>query len=522
MNKETLKQLTNAHAWLGLIISGVLMIVFVCGTISFYRTDVILWDQHHNVKKMVDEQFIPPSGIVQKVIDKRFNIPPDHPVALYLPNPTSPVYYVYFEIENEQGQHQRKNLTFNAYTGAEVPEESASNVYLGNMLYRLHIDLLLPFGRELVGIVSLLFFVVLLSGICIHLKKMFSHFYQYRIKKDKDMRLDGHNLIGVSSLPYTLMYALTGVMFNLSIVFQAGFGFTIFQGDIEQLAETAGFGHESTIERSGQAMNIELIDSIIANAEKQAAPNAEIKNININSFGDYNAQLEIGMIDEQALVTRTDLVYQLSDGSFVEKTSSLENPVTGTYEILSSLHFGVFGGKSLQLVFFVLGLACCYLILTGNLIWLEKREANRKQSQLGLRFVKAMTLALSVGCLWAVSLSFVATRFVPFEYIRTDFLPQVFAFGIFASLIHGYALNKAKKAMIQQLYLALALFALCPVYDLFNSVFGLAINSVNTSVVMVNIILLAMAVFCWQLARYYRTKKGINETLQVHEKTVTT
>ncbi|WP_394392147.1 PepSY domain-containing protein [Shewanella woodyi] len=49
MNKEFLKRITEAHSWLGLIISGLLFIVFFTGSISLFRNEIALWSilPHH-------------------------------------------------------------------------------------------------------------------------------------------------------------------------------------------------------------------------------------------------------------------------------------------------------------------------------------------------------------------------------------------------------------------------------------------------------------------------------------------
>lgn len=40
MNKDFLKRLTEAHSWLGLIISGLLFVIFFAGSISLFRHEI--------------------------------------------------------------------------------------------------------------------------------------------------------------------------------------------------------------------------------------------------------------------------------------------------------------------------------------------------------------------------------------------------------------------------------------------------------------------------------------------------
>ena len=118
-----------------------------------------------------------------------------------------------------------------------------------------------------------------------------------------------------------------------------------------------------------------------------------------------------------------------------------------------------------------------------------------------------MTLMLSSGTLIAVSACFVATRFVPAEYLRTDFLPLVFLAMLVVALVHSYALDKARRAMQQQLLCAAVLFALCPLFDLamlFNSNIQ---TSALIDVWLVNMSLGMTAFFCMILYRN-KTKKA--------------
>ncbi len=43
MNKEFLKGITEAHSWLGLIISGLLFVVFFAGAIALFRAEITQW-----------------------------------------------------------------------------------------------------------------------------------------------------------------------------------------------------------------------------------------------------------------------------------------------------------------------------------------------------------------------------------------------------------------------------------------------------------------------------------------------
>ena len=497
MNKQTLKNLTVAHAWLGLIISGVLMIVFLCGTLSFFRTNIATWDQYYNPVKTLGQINHTAVDVAEYVFEQHPLVHKDHTLSIRYPSDDWPFFSADFRQQDDE--NVSLYLTPDTLTPVEVDMDRH---YLGNMLYRLHINLLLPMGRELVGLVSLLFFVVLISGVLIHLKKLVSHFYQYRTGKSKDSYLDGHNLIGVTALPYTVIYALTGVMFNLGIVFQAGFGFAVFQGDIDKLIDVAGFPKQHQIETSDAPLDVRQLAAAIDDANARHATLAP-SFLTIHGFNEHNAIATITLTGEHQLANRATLSYQLNDGTLIQEVTPDNHAFSATSDTLESLHIGSFGGVSLRLVYFALGLACCYLILTGNLIWIQKRQHNRKQNVRGMRVVKAMTIALSTGTVIAVGLSFVATRFVPAEWARTDFLGYVFAGGLLLALLHGYLFRDARRAMLTQLRVAAGILLLCPGYDLLLTLASQAPDApVRIDVLLVNVCLLLVSGLCYAIARY--------------------
>ena len=509
MKQSTLKNFTHAHAWLGLIISGILMIVFVCGSMSFFRENIILWDMQYdapNIEYRHDNQYVPVSVIAQNIVAQGHTMPDDHGMFIEFPTPAQPYYVSYFEIETPEGEHVDINQSFNPITGKQY-ELDQLDYYLGNMLYRMHINLMLPGGTELVGIVSLIFLVMVFTGTLMLLKKLVSHYYQYRVKRRKDVYLDGHSIIGVSTLPYTFLYALTGVMFNLSILLQAGFGLAVFKGDISALMDTADFYAPPRItELNNQPADLTKIDAMVRDAQNRH-PDQTLYFVNIFVPGDASGQVEVALTRHNNFDTLTRLTYKLSDGSLIKEYRPLQSATAGTYDVLSTLHFGEYGGSTLKFLYFLLGLGCCYMILTGNLIWLEKREGNRKQSEKGLKFVKAMTLALSSGTLIAVASTFIAARFAPESWSQVSLLPPLFGIMILACLIHGWFSKNVRGGMIQQLYIAAVLVLICPFYDLTQMLLGHTPPSyLVVDVWLVTIAQMLVAGFCLLLVRHHKPR----------------
>ena len=90
------------------------------------------------------------------------------------------------------------------------------------------------------GIVSLLYGMALLSGLVIHLPKLFGDLFALRPGRNlKQLWQDAHNVIGVLSLPFHLMFAVTGALLCLVFVQMALLNPLIYDGKALQAVPTA-------------------------------------------------------------------------------------------------------------------------------------------------------------------------------------------------------------------------------------------------------------------------------------------
>jgi hypothetical protein len=79
-------------------------------------------------------------------------------------------------------------------------------------------------------------------------------------------------------------------------------------------------------------------------------------------------------------------------------------------QTMEQLHFADFGGLALKILFFLLALASCGVILTGNLTWLEVR---RGQDRWINRVLARLTAGVATGMLPALAVLFLADRWLP-------------------------------------------------------------------------------------------------------------
>jgi len=99
MNKEFVTRNTEAHGWLGLIISGLLFVVFFTGAISFFREEVQLWATSAHIKSisLEGQEILPVSQILEIAIAGRDFNAREH-LTIYPPTHHEPYYTAYVDL----------------------------------------------------------------------------------------------------------------------------------------------------------------------------------------------------------------------------------------------------------------------------------------------------------------------------------------------------------------------------------------------------------------------------------------
>lgn len=409
MNNKNLKHLTNAHSWLGIIISAVLFIVFFCGSLSLFLKDMEQWSvQPHFPVQTGTPLSI--SELAEKSIEGRAFNAKEH-LVIRPANEQTPFAQAYVDILSDDPNQHFVGLLMQPTTGEVVAE--TESFHFPYFLYELHVDLHLPGGEYLVGFITLFFFFAIVSGIVIHAKKLFKRFFFYRSDNNtRSKMLDMHNVAGVISLPYTLMYAITGLVFNLVLIYQIAFAVILYQGDQKALLKDAGVVKIAPEWQNQPTQYHKQIDAYYQSlTERFGQPPAMVRFYN---YGDASAIVEFRGPRMSNFTGRYEYAYQLSDGHIV-MAKPLDNPnalATGL-AVLVQLHFANFAGFDLRILYFLLGLGVCMMIITGNLLWIEQKSKQRHASTFGLNLVKRMTLASTCGLMLATVVGFWLERTLP-------------------------------------------------------------------------------------------------------------
>ena len=133
------------------------------------------------------------------------------------------------------GQRVVAKRRYARFASAAQPAQATDDAPAGGLadfLLELHFTLGLgSTGQYLMGVVSVLYGLALLSGLLIHLPQLVGHLFALRPGRNlKRLWQDAHNAIGVLSLPFHLVFAVTGAALCLFAVVMAALNATAFDG----------------------------------------------------------------------------------------------------------------------------------------------------------------------------------------------------------------------------------------------------------------------------------------------------
>lgn len=405
-SSQTLRSFTTLHTWVGLVAGFALFVAFYAGALTVFHHDIPLWQTPASV-----DQPAATLADAQRLLD---SVLERHPAArahmgMTFPGGDHPQPIAYWQ--DAKGTWQYAWLDH--YDGSLTPPQTG----LAELVNELHYTLGLPVaGIYLMGIVSLLYGVALLSGLVIHLPKLAGDLFALRPGRNlKQFWQDAHNIIGVLSLPFHLMFAVTGALLCLVFLQMALLNPLIYDGKLMQAVpsamDTAPLRAASGT--AGEAVNLaDLHARSLQVARDQGVQGFEPAYLKLANAGDAAATIEITGESEGTLGPAGAVAFDVASGRLL--ASQLPGRRDANHATLSAayaLHFGEFGNGVVAWLYFLLGLGGAFLFYSGNLLWIESRRKRRQvqQGRAQVNMARA-TVGVCIGLVVAISAAFVAAQ----------------------------------------------------------------------------------------------------------------
>ncbi|KQV87142.1 hypothetical protein ASD15_28275 [Massilia sp. Root351] len=411
MKASTLRTYIAVHTWVGLVAGFALFIAFYTGAITIFTKELHTWETPASQRAAME-----PPARAQELVDAVLR---RHPQAkesflLQLPTLNEPHLSLHWDEHAKDGS-ETEHLFRLAPDGTllEVKPHSA----LSHFLYRLHYTAGLPasWGVYVLGVVCILYGLALGTGVVAYAPTFLKDLFALRIGKNlKRMWQDAHNVVGILSLPFHIIFAWSGAVLALGVLLLAPFQFMVFDGKLLELIQLDISAAKPAV-AAGVAQPSLPAGELLARV-RQAAPGMAVEFVRYHHAGDANAQIEAyGSVGQRTLTSSAAVVMKAADGAVVRvNTPEQFSPGTTFLRGLQALHYGNFGHAAVQWLYFLLGLAGAFLFYSGNLLWIEARRKRQavQQPRSGKLMAQA-TLGVCLGCVAGVSAVFLVNKLFP-------------------------------------------------------------------------------------------------------------
>ncbi|KRG70906.1 PepSY-associated TM helix domain-containing protein [Pseudoxanthomonas dokdonensis] len=462
IKSATLRTFTTLHTWVGLVAGFALFVAFYAGAITVFHHDLMLWQSPPAATMAVES-----IDDAQRLLDDTLR---EHPearahVGMLFPGAESPQALIYW-------QDTAGSWWYDTNTGA--PSETPPGGGLSELINRLHFSLGIPLaGTYLMGIVSLLYGLALISGVVIHLPRLLPDLFALRPGRNlKRFWQDAHNVIGVLGLPMHIMFAVTGAMLCLLMIAAMALNPLIYDGKLMQ-AMPAALDTAPVVQPAGTRVEDQRLRGWLQRATdtalEQGVASFEPAYMKLANAGDANATIEITGASPGTLGPLGAVALNAHSGQVLAtQLPGRRDANHATLAAAYALHFGEYGNRWVAWLYFLLGLGGAFLFYSGNLLWVESRRKRRQpaQSRASLNMARA-TVGVCIGFCVAVSAAFLASQLAWLVGIRDDAVSsrviEWACFTSWAGCAAWAALRPPVRAAIELLWLAALVSALVPV-----------------------------------------------------------
>ncbi|MDF3840025.1 PepSY-associated TM helix domain-containing protein [Cupriavidus basilensis] len=469
MKAATLRLYQTLHTWVGLMAGWALFIAFFAGAITVFHEELHAWQSPQRTVAGHPAAAGPDPAALDGFMHALVAAHPNAAASAYVTLPTKhePGLRAYWQ--DKAGEWQTTTSASLA-AGRNTPKDTSLDAAQGELaafIDSLHYTLGVPVaGNYFMGVVAVLYGLALVSGVLLHLPRLKPDLFAIRPGRNlKRFWMDAHNVIGLFSLPFHLVFAITGAVLCLAMVLVMVFNVMAFDGKLlEALPRLTTASPE--LKASGQPAQPLPAATLLAAARASAGERFAPLSLRYQHYGDASALIEIRGGSARALGNYGSVSVRAAAGR-PDSGKVLANQAAGSrdanhaiYSALYDLHFGTYGGLALRLVYLLAGLAGAFLFYSGNLLWIESRRKTRQQEQPRVhRLLAQATVGVCIGCCIAVAAAFCGALLWPARATGYTYFPVFFA------AIGWALLRPPARAAIELLWTATAAALLVPLVN---------------------------------------------------------
>lgn len=384
------------HGWTGLLLGHILFIMCLAGTLSVFKPEISRW-----MRPEISGQADPNRAITAAIDWLSANTTGSTGWYLSAPDGRSNVVEASYD---SGGAYMSRAL--DPVTGAPVARDTLG----GEFFYRLHFELELPYpwGRLLASLAALLMLVAIVTGVIAH-KRFFKDIFTFRPAKGQRSWLDGHNALGVLSLPFHIMITFTGLLtlasLNMPWGIAAGYG-----DDVGTLYSDLVPG-AVTRTPSGTKAPLAAVEPMLAQAQHYFG-GAPISRVYIFNPGDSAAVVTVYPVETAAIgYLPAEVSFDGATGKLL-KAWTERRPLLRAYQTIYGLHMAHFAPLLTRWLYFLGGAMLTLAIASGMALWIVKRR-ERAPLSIGNRLLERLNVGGLAGVPIGMAAYLIANRLLP-------------------------------------------------------------------------------------------------------------
>ena len=486
MRADLIRIYKSVHTWTGIIAGLALFIAFYAGAITIFKEPLARWASPPSANAMLPLEQAP--TLITRALEAHPEVAKDF--RIYLIDSEQIPARMTWEIAPERSDgHDRSGVRYFQATlddagdldsGETHPSELAEFIDVLHRVVGLPVDS--EANRLIMGVIAALYSIALISGVVILLPTLIKDFFALRLGKNlKRMWLDAHNVVGIVSLPFHLVMALTSVIF----AFHDGIYFLqdklVHEQGLEAAFQTGAAQPGSTPPAPRRPSDLLPPAELVARAEA-LSPTFVPRGLEYRGVNGPRAMVRVWGHDETALLPRAiggfvaldPYTGKVLNSDYLPGRMDAPNAVIASF---FGLHMATFGGTAVHWMYFVLGLAGAWLFYSGNLLWVEtrRRRQTRRDPSLPVqrrdtRLMAAGTVGVCLGSVAGISLTIVAAKWLAGRVEDLAAWHHYVYYGVFFGALAWAFWRGAARASVELLWVAAAFTAAIPLTSLIAAV----------------------------------------------------
>lgn len=423
MRADLIRLYKTLHTWTGIIAGLALFIAFYAGAFTVFKEPLKRWAAPDTDTMNVALADAP--TLIERTLAARPEAARSFQIILN-PDGANP----YRMIWQDHAEHGEEHDTLNVHHyGATLGADGSARIetthpsQLTDLIDILHRVVGLPVDNDItrlvMGVICMLYTLALVSGVILVLPTLARDFFAMRLGANlKRMWMDTHNAVGIISLPFHLVMAITAGVFAYHD------GIYSLQNRLFHNGNLAAAWAGAKPQQANPRNPADLLPPTELLARSHAvAPNFVPTSLEYLQVTGARPTVRIWGSDDASLSPRAVGGFMAIDpysGKVMSTdfTPGRQSAANTTLASFFALHFGTFGGSAVTWMYFLLALAGAWLFYSGNLLWIESRRKGSRKGQLpgaqrrDVRALAAATVGVCLGCVSGISLTIAAARWL--------------------------------------------------------------------------------------------------------------